>query len=463
MKKIFVVFIVTFQVIALQLTVNSAIAENLDSLTIRNIYSEALTSRISYENLRYLCKNIGGRLTGSKNSITAVNWIFDVLSKMNLENVSKQNFQVRNWERGEKEIGYAFSNSDFKKEFNICALGTSVGTGDAGISGKIIEVKSFEELNSLGNKQIDGKIVFFNRPADQRGINTGYGYGSVVEQRFSGAVEVSKYGAIGVIVRSSTVSLDYFPHTGVMRYIDSLKKIPAIGISTLGADELSELLKSNPDINFYFRTTCKENPEIASNNVIGEIKGSEKPDEIIVVGGHIDSWDLGEGAHDDGAGIVQGIEVLRLFQKLEIKPKHTIRFVAFMDEEIDQKGGKFYAEEVIRKNEKHIAAIETDGGAFTPFGFSLQGNDEQIAAIQNFKPLFEPYGLYRFAKGWSGVDVGFLKESGALLLSLIVDSQRYFDYHHSANDVFENVNRREMQLGSASIASLVYLIDKYGL
>jgi hypothetical protein len=246
-----------------------------------------------------------------------------------------------------------------------------------------------------------------------------------------------------------------------MRYVDTLEKIPAIGISTMDADYLSTLIKDEPDIEFYFRTTCHQNSDVPSVNVIGELRGSEKPEEIILIGGHLDSWDLGEGAHDDGTGIIQTMEVFRIFQSLEIKPKHTIRFVAFMDEEIDQQGGRKYAELIAAKNEKHIAGIEADGGGFTPQGFSIEGTDEQVAAIKKFQQYFEPYLLFRFVKGGSGVDISFLNKMGFPLIGLIVDSQRYFDYHQSGNDVFENVNRREMQLGSAAIAAMVYLIDKF--
>jgi len=437
-------------------------SQDIDSLVIRNIYSEALTSFTSYENLRELCKNIGGRLTGSKQANDAAKWYFEKLKEMKVDNAYMQDVMVRNWVRGEKEIAYSNSKSG-RFEFNVCALGISVGTGDKGITGKVIEVKTYDELKSLGRENVEGKIVFFNRAADQRGYSTGYGYGSSVGQRVNGAVEGARYGAIGVVVRSATVAYDNFPHTGVMRYNDSLAKIPAIGISTKDADRLSELIKEDSDILFYFRTTCMQNPDVPSFNVIGEIKGSEKPEEIIVIGGHLDSWDLGEGAHDDGTGMIQSMEVLRLFQSLGIKPKHTIRCVAFIDEEIDQKGGRKYAEVVKNKNEKHIAAIETDGGGFTPHGFSFDVNDNQFDKLKTFQIFFEPYWMHLFVKGGSGVDIGFLKETGAATIGLIVDSQRYFDYHHSANDVFENVNRREMQLGSASIAALVYLIDKYGL
>ena len=450
-----------FTLVLIFISLNVYSQEN-DSIVIRNVYSEALTSFDSYYMLRDLCKNIGGRLTGSKNANDAVTFIESRLKEMKLDNVYLQEMKVRNWERGEKEVGYANTNKG-RVNFNVCALGISVGTGDKGIEAKIVEVKSWDELRNLGKENVQGKIVFFSRAADQRGYTTGYGYGSSVDQRVRGAIEGARYGAVGVIVRSATVSYDNFPHTGVMRYNDSLTKIPAIAISTKDSDVLSSLLKENKDMTFYFRTTCHQDEDTESFNVIGELKGSEKPEEIIVVGGHVDSWDLGEGAHDDGTGIVQSIEVLRIFQTLGIKPRHTIRFVGFMDEEIDQKGGRKYAEIVKAKNEIHLAAIETDGGGFTPHGFSFDVSEEKLQQYKDLQKYFAPYWMHLFVKGGGGVDVSFLKETGTTLIGLITDSQRYFDYHHSANDVFENVNRRELQLGSASIAALVYLIDKYDI
>lgn len=450
-----------FTLVLIFISLNVYSQEN-DSIVIRNVYSEALMSFDSYYMLRDLCKNIGGRLTGSKNANDAVTFIESRLKEMKLDNVYLQEMKVRNWERGEKEVGYANTNKG-RVNFNVCALGISVGTGDKGIEAKVVEVKSWDELRNLGKENVQGKIVFFSRAADQRGYTTGYGYGSSVDQRVRGAIEGARYGAVGVIVRSATVSYDNFPHTGVMRYNDSLTKIPAIAISTKDSDVLSSLLKEDKDMTFYFRTTCHQDDDTESYNVIGELKGSEKPEEIIVVGGHVDSWDLGEGAHDDGTGIVQSIEVLRIFQTLGIKPRHTIRFVGFMDEEIDQKGGRKYAEIVKAKNEIHLAAIETDGGGFTPHGFSFEVSEEKLQQYKDLQKYFAPYWMHLFVKGGGGVDVSFLKETGTTLIGLITDSQRYFDYHHSANDVFENVNRRELQLGSASIAALVYLIDKYDI
>lgn len=433
-----------------------------DTLTIKNIYREALTSDAGYEGLRYLCKSIGHRICGSVQSERAIEWVQKVLGGMELDTVYLQECMVRNWVRGEKEHCYITSKIFGKAEFNICALGTSIGTGVDGIKANVIEVNSIEELKNLGKKKAEGKIVFFNNKTKQEFFNTFQAYGDAVGPRVFGAIESAKLGAIGVIVRSVTLATYKFPHTGVMRYADTIKKIPAVAISTSDADLLSEYLRQDNTLELYFRTNCEELPEKTSYNVIGEIGGSVYPDEIILVGGHLDSWDLGEGAHDDGAGIIHALEVLRIYKALGIKPEHTIRFVAFMDEEIAQRGGRKYAEMVRQKNEKHIAAIESDAGGSIPQGFILEATEQQYNKISSFKDLLIQYGIYFFLRGGSAVDISFLNDLGFPRIGLICDSQRYFDYHHSGNDTFENVHPRELKLGGAVLTALVYLIDKYG-
>lgn len=449
----------TFGVLLIVLLARLGAAQ--DSLIISSIYSEALTDKSAYDNLRFLCKNIGGRIAGSPQSFEAVQWVKKVLEDMFLDKVYLMETKVRKWERGSIEKAIVHCNGSGNIDLSVCALGTSVGTPENGIRGKVIEVKSFDELKSMGSEYVAGKIVFFNRPADQKYYNTNRSYGTSVDQRVNGAIEASKLGAIGVIVRSSTLSLDDFPHTGILRYVDTVAKIPALGISTLDADMLSELLVNDENTEIEMFLSAAEIPEVVSYNVIGEIKGDEYPEKIIVVSGHLDSWDNGEGAHDDGAGIVQSIDVLRIIKTIGYRPRHTIRFVAFMDEEIAQRGGRTYAENVSRNREIHIAAIESDAGALLPLGFSYDADSLSQSKLDNWKNFLLPYGLYLFRKGGGGVDISFLKKLGVPLFGLITDSQRYFDFHHSGNDVFENVHIRELQLGSASLASLVYLIDKY--
>ena len=436
-----------------------------DSTQLRSIYTEALTKGRSYNWLNYLSKNIGARLAGSKANEKAVTWAKSELDKLKLDKVWLQPVTVPVWVRGEKEEAHIeTTHGNFK--VTICALGGSIATSKEGLLAEVIEVKSLKEVEELGDK-VKGKIVFFNgaMPADK--IETFRAYGASVDQRYSGARVAGKYGAVGAIVRSMNLKIDNFPHTGSMSYGENAEneKIPTAAISTNGAELLSKLLeqKDKMELKFYFKQSCENLPEAESFNVIGELKGSKYPDEIIVVGGHLDSWDLGEGAHDDGAGIVQSMEVMRLFKELRIRPKRTIRVVLFANEEFGLSGGKAYAAEAEKKNENHIVALESDSGGFTPRGFGFTANDENYNQVLQWKSLFEPYNIHIFARGGGGADIGPLKKDTNVLLGLRPDSQRYFDYHHTDADVFEAVNKRELELGAATMASIIYLFDSYGI
>jgi len=442
----------------------NAFSQN-DSVTIKKIYSEVLKNSTSYSNLNYLCKNIGGRLSGSPQAEKAVEWAFKAMKEAGADTVYLQECMVPHWVRGEKEVGQALNPTTKEvKNLSICALGSSVGTPEEGITAKVIEVKSYEELEKLGKKNIEGKIVFFNQPMEPTLIETFHAYGKAVAFRWGGASEAAKYGALAVIVRSCTHALDDNPHTGVMGYKDGINKVPACAISTMGAEWLSSALKKEDDLKFHLKMNCQTFPDVKSYNVIGEIRGSEKSNEFITVGGHLDSWDNGDGAHDDGAGVVQSIEVIRAFKALGIKPKKTIRAVAFMNEENGGRGGKKYAEEAKKNNEKHIAAIESDAGGFSPRGFSSEMNDKQKQKLLSWAPLFIDYGVYDFTQIGGGSDIDPLHDMMEVpIIGLSPDSQRYFDYHHTAIDKFEAVNKRELELGAASMAALIWLISEYGL
>jgi hypothetical protein len=456
MKKIIISFALVFALF-------SAKAQEKDSTVIANFFGEALSDKTAYSNLEYLCTKIGGRICGSPQAAAAVEWAKQLLQQMDLDTVYLQPVMVHHWVRGEKETASVASKVYGSKEVNVCALGESVGTPTDGITAEVIEVKNIDQLKKLGKKQLTGKIVFFNQEMKPTFVNSFEAYGDAVWQRVHGASEAAKYGAVGVLVRSLTLNEDYTTHTGIMRYDTTIAKIPAVAISTKDADMLSEWLKDDYELLFHLKTSCKFLPEVESYNVIAEIKGTVSPNEIITIGGHIDSWDNGQGAHDDGVGVVQTIEVMRLFKEFKIEPKHTIRLVVFMDEECAQRGGKKYASVVKAKNEKQIAAIESDEGGFAPTGFSIESSADTVNMIGKWKNLFLPYGVYNFEQGGSGVDIYYLKGLGFPRLSLTSESQRYFDYQHSEADTFDKVNKREMQMGSASIASLVYLLDIYGI
>lgn len=438
-------------------------AQNNDSLVLRSIYSKALTDAKCYNHLKELCTTIGGRLSGSPEAQKAVEWTYKIMKQSGADTVYLQECMVPHWVRGEKEAAKIIIAKGKEFTVPICALGGSVATPAAGLTAGVIEIKNWDEMPMRAN-EIKGKIVFYNRPMESTHIHTFHAYGTAVDQRWKGASEAVKYGAVGVVVRSVTLAKDDNPHTGVMKYLDSLQKqIPACAISTNGADTLSALLKNNPGINFYFKMNCKTLHDEKSYNVVAELRGTEHPEEIIVVGGHLDAWDNGDGAHDDGAGIVQSIEVIRLFKMLGIKPKRTIRAVAFMNEENGGRGGAKYAEIAKLKKEKHIAAIESDAGGFSPIGFTMDVAPEVKTKINNYERLFKPYGVHNFSLHGGGADIGPLKEQGVALFGLLPDSQRYFDYHHTAIDTFDKINKRELELGAASMASLVYLLSEYGL
>jgi carboxypeptidase Q len=437
-------------------------AQTQDEAVIKQIFDLALSKGKSYEMLYDLSVNVGPRLSGSTGAAAGVEWSRNAMKQLGFDSVWLQPVMVPHWVRGEKEIGRIISKRIGTVNVNVCALGGSIGTGASGISANVIEVKSFEELKTLG-AQVKGKIVFFNRPMDPTKINTFAGYGGAVEQRANGASEAAKYGAVAALVRSMGSNLEDYPHTGSMRYAPNVAKIPAISISTRHAELLSKALKDEKDLTVYLESHSETLPDAPSFNVIGELRGTEFPDEIIVVGGHLDSWDLGQGAHDDGAGCVQSIEVLRMFKEMGYKPKRTIRAVMFMNEENGLRGGLKYAEEAARKKEKHLAAIESDRGGFTPRGITVPTDDTAKAKVRSWKPLLEPYGLSDFSSEGGGADIGPLANQGVALLGFLPDSQRYFNYHHTAEDTIDKVDKRELELGAASMAAVVYLIDKYGL
>ena len=436
-----------------------------DAAQIKKIYDTALTQGNSYQWLDHLSNQIGSRLSGSLGAELAVEWTKTQLDSIGLDKVWLQPVMVPKWIRGAKEYAYIEAGLGQTTQVPICALGGSIATHPNGLKAEVVEVKGIEELKAMNPVDIKGKIVFYNRPMQANLILTNKAYRGCVDQRYSGAEEAAKLGATGVIVRSLTHSIDNFPHTGAMSYGDlpRAQHIPAAAISTKGADLLSTMLKLNPETKFYYSMFCRNLPDVESYNVIGEITGSTYPDKYMVVGGHLDSWDLGDGSHDDGAGVVQSMEVVRLMKKIGYRPKHSIRVVLFMNEENGLRGGKKYASEAKKKGEKHVFALESDLGGFTPRGFTFDSDDRNFGQVLSWKPLFEPYLIHYFVQGGSGADIGPLKkeDNGIVLAGLRPDTQRYFDHHHAVNDTFDAVNRRELELGSATMASLIYMMDNY--
>ena len=434
-----------------------------DSIVFRSIANEILLHGKCYSWLDYLSNKIGGRLAGSPQAAAAVEYTYQVMETLGADSVFKQECMVPHWVRGAKELAKILTTQSGEYAVNICALGGSVPTAVGGITANIIEVDSLGELKRLGKAGIAGKIVFFNGPFDETLVNTFEAYSKAVVQRWAGPSQAAKYGAIGAVVRSMTNTIDDYPHTGVMHYNDSFPKVPCCAISTVGAELLAKQLKVDPKSKFHFEMSCQTLPDEKSNNVVAEIRGTEHPNEYITIGGHLDSWDQGQGSQDDGAGIVQTLEVLRAFKALGIKPKRTIRFVMFMNEENGARGAQKYAELAKLHHENQIAAIESDAGGYSPRGFGLGGPKGEKDRILAWKNLFLPYGIYDFSGGEGGTDIEPLQGNGTFMIGLYPDSQRYFDIHHTAADTFDKVNKRELELGATGVAMMAYMLSEYGL
>jgi Zn-dependent M28 family amino/carboxypeptidase len=428
-----------------------------DSIQFNKISIEILNNGKGYTELKELTKNIGHRLSGSQSYEKAVEWAAQKLRDAGADKVWLQEVMIPVWERGKESLQIKTPNGKWKS-LKMLSLGNSEGTGGKDVSGEIIMVKSMEEYDKLPAEKVKDKIVFFNYPFSQSFVETFKGYSDAAKYRVNAASLTVKKGGRFAIIRSLSSAFDDVPHTGGMRYDKDYAKIPAVAIGNTTADELESLLKSQK-ITAKLNSNCGMKADKLSHSVIGEITG-KKDQNIIVVGGHLDSWDVGEGAHDDGAGIVQSIEVLRTFKKLGIKNNHTIRAVCFANEENGVKGGVQYGKTAKDNNEKHLFAIESDAGGFAPRGISLEMDDTKRNQIKSWAPLFFPYGVYNFEGTYSGTDIYPLHDMGVPTAELVPDSQRYFDIHHTEEDTFEKVNRRELLLGAAAMTQLIYMIDK---
>lgn len=455
-------FKTSFFLLVLLLTGSVAYAQKNEDQVVHDIYQNALTTPYAYNTLNDLCTQAPGRLVGSEASERAIKLLQQKISDLHPDTCYRQNYTTTSWQCNEptQAILYYLGRKEVLKTVN---LGLSVSTPKAGIKASVVEVHSMKELDSLGTREIKGKIVFFNRPMDNSLLNTFDAYGGAIDQRSSGAAMAAKYGAVGVIIRSLATEHDNFPHTGVSHYRNGITPIPNLAISTNDADKLSAANTEYPGVKVWIKSNTQTLDTVHTANLIAEIKGSVHPEKVILIGAHMDSWFNTPGAHDDGAGCAQMIDVIRIFKDLNLKPQNTIRLVLFMDEEMLQSGSKVYAEFAEKEQKQHIACFESDAGGLLPLGFEIDASDVAIKAIQHQSAKLADYGVYQTIKGFGGVDVNPLKKFGFPLIGLLTNSQRYFEYHHSANDTVDQVSRREMQLGTASIASLVYLIDKNGL
>jgi carboxypeptidase Q len=442
----------------------AALAQNEDSIMIRRIADEILVNGKAYENLRTLTKQVGQRLTASPGWYKAEAWGVKVLKDAGAENVYLQQCMVPHWVRGGKDEARFFQGSNTRAQtLDVLALGNTTGTGPKGLTAPVVLINTFDELEARKD-EVKGKIVFYNYKFNPRFVRTFQAYGDANRYRSQGPSRAARYGAVGAIVRSMSHAADNHPHTGGTNYNDSFPKIPALAVGLQDADKLAQAITQNNNVRVYIKSNARMLPDTIGHNVIGEIRGSEFPDEIITVGGHLDSWDPAEGAHDDGAGCVHSIEVLRALKAIGYKPKRTIRVVLFANEENGLRGGNKYAEEAKAKNEKHIFALESDAGGFTPRGFGFTMSAERLQKVRQWLPLLMPYGTTEMNAGGGGADIGPLNRNlGTPVAGFVPDSQRYFDIHHARSDVFEAVNKRELELGAVNMAALIYLVDKYGL
>ena len=417
-------------------------------VTIGSMRKKGLTELGAYSLLSELTSKIGGRVSGSPEAARAVIWVHQQLEMMGATSVSEVPCMVPHWTRGKIE----------KAEMKMRTLSRQeTEAPPKGIEAEVVEVQSLKEAEELGDFG-RGKIIFFNRGFDPTLPATFAAYGRAVDQRVGGAVAAAKCGAVAVLVRSMTLAKDDAPHTGAMRYDDG-PKIPAAALGIISAERLSAEIKKRKT-KVKLTLNCETLPDQPSANVLGEIKGSEFPNEVIALGGHLDSWDLGKGAHDDGAGVTQAMEALRIISQLGLKPKRTIRVVAWMNEENGGRGAKAYAEYASHAMEKHFAAIESDSGGFMPRAFGV--SSEKLEKVQAWLPLLKDFGIERFVAGGSDADNGPLGPLGAVLFALQPENQRYFDYHHSRNDTIDKVNPRELEMGALSMATMAWLLSEQG-
>lgn len=433
-----------------------------DEARIKELSDEIMRNGKAYELLRQLTKDIGGRLSGSPQFAQAVQWGKLSMEQNGADKVYLQECMIPHWVRGGQDKAYLVEIDKKKtsQKLDVLALGNSLGSGT--VTGELLAVADFAELEKRKD-EAKGKIVYYNSGFNPTNIKPFVSYGESGIYRRWGASRAAKYGAIGVMIRSLTESTANDPHTGGMAYIDSFPKIPAIAVGPRDADKVWAMSKAST-MKLSMTTNGHFLPDTIGHNVIAELTGTEFPDQIITVGGHLDSWDVNEGAHDDGTGVVQTIEIMRALKSIGYQPKHTIRFVLFANEENGLRGGTKYAAEAKAKGEKHVFALESDAGGFTPRGFSIQASKAQLEKLRSWIPLLSPYGSFEITGDGGGADIGPLNRTfGIPVGELLPDPQRYFDLHHARSDVFENVNKRELLLGAVNMAALIYLVDKYGL
>ena len=430
---------------------------------LRRLQQAALTSDYAYRQVAHLANNIGPRLSGSAQAAKAVDYVANELKAIGCE-VQLEKAMVPHWVRGEETaalVQFPGQAPDTTQKIVLCALGPSVETPADGITAEVIAVRNFQELKSLPRDKVVGKIVLFNYPFDKQIAaegRAGEAYGEAVVYRSDGPSAAARQGAVACLIRS-VGGADYrLPHTGMTKYANDAPKIPAGAVTSEDADLIVDLVRQGP-VKMKLVLTPQQLPDVESYNVIADIKGSAHPEQMIIVSGHLDSWDLGTGAIDDGAGVAVSMELANLIQKLRFKPKRTIRVIAWMNEENGEAGSKQYAKDHEKEFSNHFAAMETDGGAGHPIGINIKGNPE-------VKKMFAPVAAILQESGAGilnlvehcGADIEPLEKAGVPAFSPIQDNRFYFNYHHTAADTLDKIVTKELAENSTVVAVLAYAL-----
>jgi carboxypeptidase Q len=412
------------------------------------IITTAVADSFAYNRLAKLTDTFGSRISGSASLENALDWILAEMRADGLQNVHGEKVMVPHWVRGQES---ATLLSPRKYSLHMIGLGRSIGTPAAGITAPVVVVANYAELQRRA-AEVKGKIVLLNVPFTT--------YGQTVRYRGAGADSASKLGAVAMLLRSVSSNSMQNPHTGAMGYdtTHAIRKIPAAAISVEDAMMLARMAARGERVVVNLKMEAKTLPDVPSRNVVAELVGSEKPDEVVVLGGHIDSWDIGQGAMDDGGGVVAAWEALRLIKRLGLKPRRTVRVVLWTNEEYGTRGGNGYRDAHRNELAKHMLAMESDGGVFKPLGFGAATTEEGVAMVKDIASLLSPIGPMEISRGGSDTDIDPIVSLGVPGLSLLVESSKYFWYHHSAADMMDKLDPREIAECEAAMAVMAYVI-----
>jgi len=426
---------------------------------VNRIIDSALAGNDAYKNLEYLCTRIGHRLSGSTELEQAINWAMDTMKKAGQENVHREKVMVPHWVRGKESITMLEPRHE---ELAMLGLGGSIGTPSEGVTAPVVVVHDEDELSALGDA-VKGKIVLYDNLMHAYDPEHGSGYGTAVRFRTKGASLAAAKGAVASLIRSVTARSLRSPHTGALRYEKDAPKIPSAAVSVEDAELIARIAAGGAPVVLNLKMEGKTLEDAESANTIGELRGSTNPEEIVLVSGHLDSWDVGQGALDDGGGCAIAMESINVLRKLNLRPRRTIRVVLWTNEENGLAGAKTYAKDHADELRNHVAAVESAGGVFKPTGFSVECKDDQrqaagVESLKQIVPLLSRVGTMKIDGGHSGADVGAMTDAAVMLIGHNVDGSTYFDYHHTQADTIDKINPDEMNQNVAVLAALLYVL-----